>query len=240
MSERKPPGVSWETWSDRQIREAQESGAFDGLTGKGKPLRSAGSSYDEMWWVKDKMRREGLSFLPPSLALRKEAEDAEAAIAEAVSERQVRRILEVINEKLAAAIRRPPEGPPLGRGLFDVERTVAQWHEARERRLRAEAETEAVAAAAAEASGDAADQGGSAAGAAPGRRRGLVARLTGRGRRGGDARSARGPRGPQDAQNTQDAQDTHNAQNTHDAQAPRAGHGSPGARRPRDGGDRAV
>ncbi len=231
MSERKPPGVSWETWSDRQIREAQESGAFDGLTGKGKPLRPAGSSYDEMWWVKDKMRREGLSFLPPSLALRKEAEDAEAAIAEAVSERQVRRILEVINEKLAAAIRRPPEGPPLGRGLFDVERTVAQWHEARERRLRAEAEaaaeTAAVAAAAAEASGDAADQGGSAAGAAPGRRRGLVARLTGRGRRGGDARSARGSR------------------DTQDAQAPRDGHDSsggrrPGAQRPRDGGDRAV
>ena len=28
MTERKPPGVSWESWIDRQIREAEERGAF--------------------------------------------------------------------------------------------------------------------------------------------------------------------------------------------------------------------
>jgi hypothetical protein len=134
MTERKPPGVSFETWADKQIREAEERGAFDGLKGKGRPLASLSAPYDELWWVKDKMQREGLSFLPPSLVLRKEAEDAVAAIAEANSERQVRQILAEINGKIEAAIRRPPQGPPLNLALFDVERTVAGWRERQEQR----------------------------------------------------------------------------------------------------------
>ena len=39
MTERKPFGVSWETWIDRQIREGMERGEFDGLPGHGKPIR---------------------------------------------------------------------------------------------------------------------------------------------------------------------------------------------------------
>jgi hypothetical protein len=38
MTQRKPPGTSWETWIDQQIREAEEAGAFDNLVGKGKPI----------------------------------------------------------------------------------------------------------------------------------------------------------------------------------------------------------
>ena len=49
MTERKPPGVSFETWADKQIREAEERGAFEGLTGKGKPLPSLNAPYDELW-----------------------------------------------------------------------------------------------------------------------------------------------------------------------------------------------
>jgi hypothetical protein len=131
MTERKPPGVSFETWADRQIREAEERGAFEGLTGRGKPLPSLNTPYDELWWIKGKMRREGLSFLPPSLVLRKAAEDALDAIAQAPSERQVRRIVAEINERIEAAIRRPPEGPPAGLVPLDVERTVADWREKR-------------------------------------------------------------------------------------------------------------
>ncbi|WP_435127597.1 DUF1992 domain-containing protein [Actinacidiphila sp. bgisy144] len=132
MTERKPPGVSFETWADRQIREAEAQGAFADLPGRGKPLPNLNAPYDEMWWVKGKMRREGLSFLPPSLALRKEAEDAAAAVARARSERQVRQILTAVNEKIEAAIRRPPPGPPLNLRPFDVEQAVARWHEGRD------------------------------------------------------------------------------------------------------------
>lgn len=74
MTERKPPGVDFETWVERQIREAMERGEFDNLSGAGKPLPA--ESYDELWWVKQTLRRENVSYLPPTLALRKEAEDA--------------------------------------------------------------------------------------------------------------------------------------------------------------------
>jgi hypothetical protein len=38
MTERKPPGMSFESWVDKQIREATERGEFDGLPGAGKPI----------------------------------------------------------------------------------------------------------------------------------------------------------------------------------------------------------
>ncbi|MFE2141176.1 DUF1992 domain-containing protein [Streptomyces sp. NPDC059456] len=121
MTERKPPGVSVESWVDRQIREAAERGEFEKLPGYGKPLASIDAPYDEMWWIKDKMHREGFAALPPALALRKEAEDALEAVRGARSERQAREILTAINEKIRAALRRPPPGPPLHLTEFDVE-----------------------------------------------------------------------------------------------------------------------
>ncbi|SEO92864.1 DnaJ family domain-containing protein [Actinacidiphila rubida] len=127
MTERKPPGVSFETWADRQIREAEERGAFANLPGAGKPLPSANAPYDEMWWIRGKMQREGLSFLPPSLVLRKEAEDALAAVDAARSEDEVRRLLREVNAKIEEAIRVPPEGPPLNLVPYDVEEKVADW-----------------------------------------------------------------------------------------------------------------
>jgi hypothetical protein len=130
MTERKPPGVPFESFVDKQIREAEERGAFAELPGVGKPLPSLNTPYDELWWIKGKMQREGLSMLPPTLILRKEAEDAVAAVAAARSERQVRRILSAVNEKIEAAIRRPPEGPPLNLKPFDIERAVADWRDA--------------------------------------------------------------------------------------------------------------
>ena len=52
MTERKPPGTSWETWIEAQIRVAREQGAFDNLPGAGKPLPYLDQEYDPDWWVK--------------------------------------------------------------------------------------------------------------------------------------------------------------------------------------------
>ncbi|MEU3749600.1 MULTISPECIES: DUF1992 domain-containing protein [Streptomyces] len=133
MTERKPPGVSFESFVDKQIREASERGEFRSLAGFGKPLPDDSAPYDELWWIKGKMHSEGASVLPPSLALRKEAEDAVEAVAAAVSESQVRRILGEINTKIAEALARPPAGPPLNLTLFDVEAVLEGWRA--ERRL---------------------------------------------------------------------------------------------------------
>ncbi|MFH9291627.1 DnaJ family domain-containing protein, partial [Streptomyces rimosus] len=98
-----------------------------------KPLTGLDKPYDAMWWVKEKMNRENLSFLPPTLALRKEAEDALEAAARAPSERAVRRIIGEINAKIEEAVRQPPPGPPLGVEPFDVERVVSEWRERRKK-----------------------------------------------------------------------------------------------------------
>lgn len=131
MTERKPADTSFESRVEKQIREAMERGEFEDLPGAGKPIPDVDKPYDEMWWVKQKMRRENLSYLPPALALRKEAEDALAEATEARSEAEVRRIVTDINEKIAQANRRPPAGPPLNLMPFDVERVVGEWRERR-------------------------------------------------------------------------------------------------------------
>ncbi|MYT22789.1 DUF1992 domain-containing protein [Streptomyces sp. SID7760] len=131
MTDRKPPGVSFESWVDRQIREAAERGEFERLPGYGKPLASIDAPYDELWWIKGKMHREGFAALPPALALRKEAEDALEAVRAAPSERQARAILTEINEKIRAALRRPPPGPPLRLTEFDVDAVLGTWREGR-------------------------------------------------------------------------------------------------------------
>ncbi|MFI0976842.1 DUF1992 domain-containing protein [Streptomyces sp. NPDC021093] len=129
MTERKPPGVDFETWVDKQIREATERGAFDNLAGAGKPLPSDAAPYDELWWIKDKMQREKASYLPPGLALRKEAEEVRVRAVRAPSERIARELLAEINEKIAEALRRPPPGPPLQLQPFDVDVVLAERRE---------------------------------------------------------------------------------------------------------------
>jgi len=127
MTERKPPNVSFETWIDRQIRDATERGEFDDLPGRGKPIADLDQPQDDLWWVRQKMQRENITYLPPTLALRKEAEDGLAAASVAGSEAEVRRIVEALNEKIRAANRVSLSGPPLNLMPFDVEALVRSW-----------------------------------------------------------------------------------------------------------------
>ncbi|GGT20851.1 DUF1992 domain-containing protein [Nonomuraea spiralis] len=132
MTDRKPPGMPFESWVDRQIREATERGQFDDLPGAGKPLPGLDRPHDEMWWIKQKLESEGLSMpLPPTLALRKEAEEALRQARGARSETEVRQVLEEVNEKIRQAIRKGLSGPPLNLMPFDVESVVSEWRESR-------------------------------------------------------------------------------------------------------------
>lgn len=126
------PELCHSAWIHRQIREAEARGEFAELPGVGKPLPGGGdTSYDELWWVKQMMAREGLSVLPPTLALRKEAEDALAAARKAPSEGAVRRIVTEINVKIRDMMFKPPPGPPLGLKPYDVDEVVREWRETR-------------------------------------------------------------------------------------------------------------
>jgi Domain of unknown function (DUF1992) len=133
MTDRKPPGVSFETWVERRIREATERGEFDNLPGAGKPIPDLDKPHDELWWVREKLRREDFAYLPPTIALRKEAEEALKAAAEAASEAEVRRIVADINAKIVEGNRKAASGPPLNLTPFDVERVLRDWRRRRAR-----------------------------------------------------------------------------------------------------------
>jgi hypothetical protein len=131
VTERKPPGITWETWIDRQIRVGMENGAFDELPGRGKPMRDLDRPRDEMWWVKDKLRREQLTHLPPTLAVRKEVEDALARIRETGTEAEVRTIVAEINARIVEVNSRVTHGPPSTLVRLDVEEVVGRWRASR-------------------------------------------------------------------------------------------------------------
>ena len=133
MSARKPPGLAWESWIDHQVREATERGEFDDLPGAGRPIPDLDKPFDELWWVKDKLRREGLTYMSPSVALRKEARDAYEAALEARTDAEARRILEAINEKIRNANRSGIAGPPLMLVPHDVEGVIRERRRASRR-----------------------------------------------------------------------------------------------------------
>lgn len=126
MSEKKPPGLAWESWVERQIREAMERGEFDNLPGTGKPLPLDGPD-DELWWIRQKLRREELSVLPPALALRKELDDTMDRIAAARTEAEVRGLVASINDRIVDVNSHITFGPPSTLVPLDVERVLEDW-----------------------------------------------------------------------------------------------------------------
>jgi hypothetical protein len=134
VTERKPPGLRFESWVERQIRAAQERGEFDDLPGAGKPLPGLTGLYDEMWWVKQVAERERVSVLPPMLALRKEAEDLLDSLEGVASEASVRDLVDDYNARVVEAIRRPQDGPlsAVARRL-DIDEVLAEWSRRRPR-----------------------------------------------------------------------------------------------------------
>jgi hypothetical protein len=131
MTQRKPPGTSWETWIDAQIRVAMEKGAFDNLPGAGKPLPNLGQEYDPLWWIKQLAQREQISMLPPSLELLRKVEKELATIEKLHDEATVRRQVAALNVEIAKVNATVVEGPPTRLGTLDVDQVVARWRRAR-------------------------------------------------------------------------------------------------------------
>ncbi|NAS21234.1 DUF1992 domain-containing protein [Herbidospora sp. NEAU-GS84] len=129
MTDRKPVGMNFETWIDRQIREATERGEFDDLPGTGKPLPRRRD--DEMGWIKRKLDEEGLEFpLPGGLGLRREAEKVREAAVAARSEDQARTLVAEMNDRIRDAVRHPMAGPPVVVPLIDEGEVIAAWRAA--------------------------------------------------------------------------------------------------------------
>jgi Domain of unknown function (DUF1992) len=135
MTERKPPGMSFETWVGQQISQAMARGDFERLAGAGKPLKNLDREETAYDWAVAKARREGVdtaAMLPPGLALRRERDELPARVAGLTSEAEVRAVAEDFNARVQAFWRRPQESrwSPVP-GLADVEALVTQWRSTR-------------------------------------------------------------------------------------------------------------
>jgi hypothetical protein len=131
VTERKPPGVGFESWVEKQIREAAERGDFDNLPGQGKPLQDEGAAYDENWWIKRKLRDEQLALLTPSLSVQRDVEDFLDNLDRIPSEAALRRRVGELNTRIVAVRRGVRSGQPLGPAPLDIDSVVGSWKAAR-------------------------------------------------------------------------------------------------------------
>jgi hypothetical protein len=131
MTDRKPPGVSVETWVDQQISQSIARGEFEQLSGAGKPLTGLDREETAYDWAVAKARREGVdtaAMLPPGLNLRRERDQLPTRAARLRTEEEVRALGEDYNARVAAFWRRPQESrwSPIP-GMADVDALVAGW-----------------------------------------------------------------------------------------------------------------
>jgi hypothetical protein len=122
----------YESWVDKQIREAVERGEFDNLPGTGKPLPDRNELYDENWWLKQWIAREGIkgdTALPTTLRLRREIEDVQRAAGKLRTEAEVRHMVSDLNRRIVLALRGHVDGPPVALRPVNVETVVCTWRE---------------------------------------------------------------------------------------------------------------
>ncbi len=127
MTERKPTGLSWESWTEKQIEEGRRAGLFDDLDGQGKPIEGLDGARDDEWWIKAKLRREQVDYLPPTIAIRGERDAAVAAALAAADEREARRLVEQINDRIRYVNSHTFAGPPSTVWVVDVDSILERW-----------------------------------------------------------------------------------------------------------------
>jgi hypothetical protein len=123
--------LTWDRLAEERILAAQADGEFENLPGFGKPIPGIDEPHDELWWVKDKLKREQLSSLPPALAIRLDLEKTLAQIERLPSENEVRQVIAALNERIRQASFAVVWGPPVDVMPLDVEEVVGRWKSAR-------------------------------------------------------------------------------------------------------------
>lgn len=127
------PALSYDALAEEQIQSGYAAGQFANLPGYGTPLPDYPEEEDEDWWIKDKLRRENISILPPGLEILRDVEKTLASLPQLLSERAVRRELTALNERIREANFRSVSGPPSTQLPIDVEATVTQWRQGQKR-----------------------------------------------------------------------------------------------------------
>jgi hypothetical protein len=131
MTQRKPWDLSFDSWIDVQIREAKSRGLFDELSGAGKPQSSLRDAEDPMWWAKQFLRREEVSYLPPAIEVRVRAQKLREVLGSFPSEHAVREAVQALNADIRRVNRTASEGPMTTQAPLDLEELVKLWNRVR-------------------------------------------------------------------------------------------------------------
>lgn len=124
---RKPENMSWESFAEHLIQQAQSRGEFDNLPGFGKPIPGLDENpLDENWWIKEKLRRENLSVLPASLRIRVDVQQTMSRVWELSREEDVLLCIRSLNQRIAEA-NRSLEPPPSTTPLVDEAEVLERW-----------------------------------------------------------------------------------------------------------------
>lgn len=133
MSKRKPAGVSFENWIDRTLAAAEARGDFANLPGYGKPLADLPSNYDPEWWTRNLLKREGVSYLPPALQIKRDVERwLEERLPLIADNEALDQELSKLNEQIKDVNRKNFDGPPSTTMPLKRERVIERWKTARE------------------------------------------------------------------------------------------------------------
>ena len=127
MTQKKPQDVRPEDFTEELIQQAYADGEFAHLPGLGQPIADIDEPHDEDWWIKEKLRREKISVLPPSLEILRDVEQTLARAMTLRSEQAVRTEIAALNERIREANFRSVWGPPSTQLPVEVDAFVARW-----------------------------------------------------------------------------------------------------------------
>lgn len=125
-----PPKKSAQYWlnlAEERIQAAQAAGEFERLPGFGKPIPGIDEAHDELWWVKDKLRREQIVVLPPALEVLRDIERTLAAEVALPSASAVRAEIGALNERICRARFAAAWGPSVNAQVVNIEEQVERW-----------------------------------------------------------------------------------------------------------------
>lgn len=126
--------TEFESLVEQQIRQAMDRGEFRELRGEGRPLADLDDD-DPLWWVRRKLRDEGLAMpAPPEIELAEAVKTELARIATLPTEAEARAAVAALNDRIARFNTFHISGLATSVATVDPERVLARWRDARAQR----------------------------------------------------------------------------------------------------------
>lgn len=127
MAEKKPVGMSWESFADALVNKAMAQGEFANLPGAGQPIPDLEQPYREDWWLTKTIKRENLSIGSEWIDIRVDMHKTLERIKSIRSESTVRDELESLNARIRKVNSLATSGPGTSLSVLDIPTVLDEW-----------------------------------------------------------------------------------------------------------------